>query len=143
MSSELRQHVRILYLVTHPVWDWYSDEVTRVKTPEDGLRYSIKLADGAWRCQSHVQDTWRHALHCEEQLAFMGLPADTRPCDPTAEKVLALTWHIVRRRCWSSTKHDCPPECYAGLASSTEERQRRAVETARADWQRLMDLEQV
>ena len=46
MSSSLHQHVQILYIVSKPCWDWYTDQVQRVKTPAYGFRFSGQLAMG-------------------------------------------------------------------------------------------------
>ncbi len=42
MSSSLHQHVKILYTVSNPCWDWYTDQVESVKTPE---RPRLKAGD--------------------------------------------------------------------------------------------------
>ena len=38
MSSQLHVRIKVWYAVTSPAWDWYSNQVTNIKTPGDGLR---------------------------------------------------------------------------------------------------------
>jgi hypothetical protein len=77
-------------------------------------------------------------LYQEDNLNYMQISAD----DKAADDVHMLVWHLVRRRCWSSTKHDYPPECYGGLTSASEAQSKRTMQSMKTDWENLMALEQ-
>jgi hypothetical protein len=67
------EHVKILYTVSNPCWDWYTDQVKSVKTPADGLRYSVQFAAGRWAKEPHLWQTIKHSLCDEQSLSFAGL----------------------------------------------------------------------
>ena len=138
MTADLHQRVRILFTCTRSCWDWYTAEVTRVKTPEHGLKRSIELSGVGWMQQQHIQLMIQNSLCDQANLRFMQISQG----DVIADDAVMLVWHLVRRRCWSSSKHDCPPECYAGIASAAPERMQSGIVAMKSDWEHLMVLEQ-
>ena len=109
-----------------------------MKTPEHGLKRSIDLSGVGWMQQQHVQLMINNSLYDQANLRFMQISEG----DLIATDTVMLVWHLVRRRCWSLSKHDCPPECYAGIASASPERMQSAIRAMKSDWENLMALEQ-
>ena len=144
MSSSLQEHVKILYTVTNPCWDWYADQVKSVETPADGLTYSVRFAAGRWAKEPHLWRTIKHSLYDEKSLSFMGLPQDsTGPASTrVANKTLMLMWHILAHRGWSLSRHDVAPECFANVASSNPIEAQQGMASMRTSWRNLMMLEQ-
>ena len=143
MSSSLHAHAKILYYVSKPCWDWYVTQVTEVKTPADGLRYSAQLAEGQWARELHLWQTL-NTLYDESTLALMGFPQGGGASldAKCAHKVLMLAWHVVSRRAWSLSRHDVPPECFAAAASSDQTISQRVVDSMKNSWKILTRLEQ-
>ena len=89
--------------------------------------------------QRRIQLMIKNTLRDLSNLRFMQISEG----DSIADDTIMLVGHLVSRRCWSSSKQDCPPECYAGLTSASEQRQRSAIAAMQSDWEHVMHLEQV
>ena len=98
MSLGLWNMAAVIYMVMQPLWDWYTAQVTGVKTPVDALRYNIQMAAG-WPNEPHL----RHLLrHCFER------PASLRECyidgmRPSEQRKLIqlvsdLAWSMLSER---------------------------------------------
>ena len=128
MSRELQQNVKIVFAVTNPCWDWYTSEVVGVKSPLAGLKSTLRLAAGRWRSPRHLQDTVAlladrarlQALGVEGAGAGAGAGAGLGDRSP-AERVLMLTWHIVRNRAWTLSSFECPPQAYARVLGANKQ----------------------
>ena len=70
MSLGLRNMIAVIYMVMQPLWDWYTAQVTGVKTPADALRYNIQMAAG-WPNEPHLTHLLRHCF---------GRPASLKAC---------------------------------------------------------------
>jgi hypothetical protein len=145
MSSDLQVHVKIAYTATQACWDWYTDEVKTVKTPAHGFQRSVQLAQGRWSWSHHLWHTISHCLYNESSLEFMNMPGNLLG-DPAvqqlAHKTLMLVWHLISHRGWSFTRHDCPPECYASVASDNRLEAQATMDLMRRDWKRVVMVEQ-
>lgn len=143
MTTKLLEDVKILYTVTNPCWDWYTDQVKTVKTPADGFKYSIRMATG-WAGENHLQKTIQHSLHQHSSLAFMGMPVThsfTHEQQELARKTLKLAWSVLQRRTWSLSRHGFPPESCAPLASSNDTVSTQTMAKMKAEWEAWMALE--
>ena len=144
MSSALQAHTKILYAVTKPCWDWYTAQVTDIKTPADGLRYSARMAEGRWAKEPHLWQTLS-TLCDESALVFMGFPqgGGAGSLDSTiAHETLMLAWQLVSHRVWSLSRHAVPPECFAAATSSDHTISQRVVDSMKQWWKNLIMLEQ-
>ena len=113
MTERLWFHCSIIQLVTRPCWDWYATSVKTCKNADHSLDSAIAL-----------QSDWCKLDHLR---ALAGIPTSQDPVlvrllgHPTlkdaAEKVTELTWHLLRMRCSSLSKHSSPPDCYAAVLS--------------------------
>ena len=143
MTTKLLEDIKILYTVTNPCWDWYTNQVKTVKTPADGFKYRIRMA-AKWAGDNHLQETIQHSLYKHSSLAFMGMPVTypfTTEHQELARKTLKLTWSVMQRRVWSLSRHGIPPESCAPLASSDKEVAKQTMAKMKADWAAWMALE--
>lgn len=140
MSSELRDHIRILSRCTKACWDFYTWHVKEIRTPGDGMRVSLAMADGQWAKDAHLWATLNLSLYDAESLRFMGFTGleDTS----LAQKTLLLAWHILSHRSWSLSRYDSPPDQFAHAASADADVAARAMASMRDAWQKLTMLEQ-
>jgi hypothetical protein len=114
--------------------------VKEIKTPADGMRVSLAMADGQWAKDAHLWATLNLSLYDAESLRFMGF---TGLEDPSlAQKTLLLAWHILSHRSWSLSRYDSPPDQFAHAASSDADVAARAMASMRDAWQKLTMLEQ-
>jgi hypothetical protein len=142
MSSDLRDHVRILSRCTKASWDFYTWHVTEIKTPADGMRVSLAMAEGQWAKDPHLWATLNMSLYDPESLRFMGFAGVENPSLELAQKTLLLAWHILSHRAWSMSRHDSPPDQFAHAASADPAVAERAMALMRDAWEKLMMLEQ-
>ena len=137
MSSSLHENEKILYVCEKGCWDFYTDQITRVKTPRDALEHVFQMSRGGWAASPHLLATFDLALRSPMYLRIMDIPMGQ---SEQATKALMLSWHIVSKRAWSLSKHCCPPDSYAGIVANP------AVEAAvanelRSDHMALLSLE--
>ena len=124
----------------NPSWDWYTKQITEIKSPKDGFDYIVGLAGGRWQFQDHVWETVQATLHTGSNLAFMGISPGG---SDEATKALSLTLHIVLNRMWTMSKHSLPPDCYAAVASRFANIADQACATLREHNENLLVLEDV
>ena len=140
MTTQLYDHCKILYTVTKPMWNWYTDQVQNVKTPLAGLRELCRNANGEWMRDPQLHDLVGNALHATPSLAYMDVP---RARSTMADRIVSVVWNLLAQRSWSlAVRHHGPPQCYVGLLSSQPLRRRRAMESIARDWKALTLLEE-
>ena len=122
-------------MAENPCWDWYTEQITTIKTPNQAFNYLMGLADGGWQFQVHVWNTVNDTLHVSDNLKFMGIhPGESED----ATKALSLTLHIVQNRMWTMTKHSLPPDSYATVASASSHIADGACATMKTEHQNLL-----
>ena len=124
----------------NPCWDWYTEQVTDIKTPNQAFNYIMGLANGGWQFQDHVWKTVHDTLYVSGNLKFMGIRLGE---SEEATKALSLTLHIVQNRMWTMTKHSLPPDSYANVASPSVHVADGACVTMKTEHQNLLVLEDV
>lgn len=142
MSTELRDHVRIMSRCTKACWDFYTSHVTKIKTPADGMRAALAMAGGQWAKDSHLWETLRLSLYDPSSLSFMGLSGLQHDPSNLVQKTLMLGWHILSHRAWSLSRYDSPPDLFAHAASSDAALAERAMGCMQNAWEKLTALEQ-
>ena len=55
MSADVHIFAEMLFRLSNPLWDWYTEEVTKTRSPKDGVRYSMRFAAGGWKNAGHVR----------------------------------------------------------------------------------------
>ena len=117
----------------NPCWDWYTEQITEIKTPNDALSYTVQLASSGWQFQDHVWNTVQATLHTSSNLYFM----DIHPGQSDeATKALSLTLHIAQHRMWTMSKHSLPPDCYAAVTSASADIADQACATMKTHYQK-------
>ena len=140
MTTELWTHAKILYIATRACWSWYAKQVKNITTPKRGLQQTLASTQGRWRTDHHVAATVCDTMLDTQNMEYMGIAVGDLVL---AERVASLVWSILSNRAWSlAVRHQGPPECYAGLLSSSHERQQAALELLRNSWQAVIRLEQ-
>ena len=114
MTIGLRDWCRVMYVVTKPLWDWYTDQTTNCKTPEDALRYNIDMAK-SWRSISQIRLTFAHSLYDSQALQYcLGLLHSEQQIQKSVHGLMSLSWAICSERLWSFAARHCTPlDCYA------------------------------
>ena len=107
-----------MYVVTKPLWDWYTDQTTHCKTPEDALRYNIDMAK-SWRSASQIRLTFEHSLYDSQALQYcLGLLQSEQQIQKSVHGLMSLSWAISSERLWSFAARHCTPlDCYADFLS--------------------------
>ena len=117
-----------MYIVTLALWQWYAYQLDKIKSPSDGLRYSVQMAR-AWQRESHIEALLHKSLRTGMNLDYMQVSFDD---NNVANKVLSLTWTLASHRCWSlAARHARPPWCYALILSADVGAAQSAVDKMR------------
>ena len=117
MKDALYVHVCIMYVVEHACWDYYTQEIERVNTPEDNLRSTWELSRN-WAAHPHLWATIQETLIAgtsplgTTNLEFMQIPMGV---SEYATEALELCWTLVSKRAWAMSKHSAPAECYSEI----------------------------
>ncbi len=139
MTSELHTNEKILYFAEKACWDWYTKQITTIKTPKHAEEYSVRMAAGGWTADEHLGETFQNVC-CEPSfLRQMDIPMGR---SNSSLQAVMIAWHIVKNRAWSLTKHDQAPESYAGILSQDQNVARRAAETLQREHRNVLSLEQ-
>ena len=133
MNSDLLRHMRILYTLEKPSWDWYTAEVTNTLSPTDGLLYNERMVRD-WRSERHLSETMM-PLRNPEDLNFMEIPMGM---PKWADRALEFAWHILMRRAWSLGKHSAPPESLANLLSEISRVRENAAQELRKQHEHVL-----
>ena len=136
MTHDLFWHVKILYMTTKPLWEWYVHEVSQVKSPEDGLQASIHLSLDKWQQSAHLRQTVA-VLQDENALR----PLYESGLDQSAMKIQSLTEHLLKQRVWTLARHSAPPEAYAGILSDDDGVRKDACELLKRQHRVLLQFE--
>ena len=112
VSTELHLNAKLLYVAEKACWDTYTYEIENARTPSDAVQYSLRRSRGGWAGSEHSCKTFESACCDPAWLKVMEIPMGE---SSLATKTVMLSWPIVSMRSWSLTKHDCPPESYAGI----------------------------
>ena len=115
MSTRLWVQCRIISLCTRPLWSWYTSTVEQVKNCSDNVANLIYLS-GAWQRDEHLRDT--AALPTSQLHEVVSLLGASK-FDDTPFQICELSQHLLKHRAWSLSKCAGPPDCYAGLLSSS------------------------
>ena len=140
MSSDLYTYSKVLYIVLRPLWSWYADQVTRVRTSKHGLAELLALAEGRWMSDPQFGDLVTNSLHCSASLSYMEVQAAN---SKLSDRIVSLMRLLLGQRAWSmAARHHAPPQTYVGLLSRCPLRQRRAMDQMGREWATLLMLEQ-
>lgn len=113
MTEKLWFHCAIIQLCTRPIWTWYSNSVKHCKSPDDSLALAISLQSD-WASDHHLRELARIPTSKDPMLVR---PLAHEKILDAPVKVSELTFHLLRKRCSSFSKHSFPPECYAQVFS--------------------------
>jgi len=110
MKTSLHEHVIIMANVEKACWDYYTEEITTVKSPADNLRRLWSLCFNQWASKHHLLATLRNSLL--EKLDDMHIPMGE---SSYATKVLHFSWSLAAHLAWTMSKHSAPFDCYAAI----------------------------
>ena len=135
MTEELYDNCKLLASITRPLWNWYTDQITHYKSPQDALKYSQEMSS-----------SWMKDRHVQEMVALLGLPDEFRWCQQRGtvhveRKVSSLIFHLVSLRLWSNSKYSYPPECYSFLLSNDIDARRITARKMEEEYDYLLKLE--
>eukprot|EP00438_Fugacium_kawagutii_P003396 Skav225500 [mRNA] locus=scaffold1721:99299:106847:+ [translate_table: standard] len=131
-----------IFLIQSPLWQYYSEQLHFVKSPDDGLAEVLRLST-EWQSDKHLielakivgANNFSNLSWLVEDLTGQAEQNDF------ADKFFGYLLHCLGQRCATLTKHATPPFSWANALSSERELQQAAVNKMRLDWRRLLLLE--
>ena len=117
MKGSLLEHVRILDIVEHQCWCFYTHEIEQCKSAGDELGRSYRLSSH-WATEPNLFNTLQETLLTVKNLTYMEIPFGE---SDMATKALTIAWTLVGKRVWTMSKHSSPPDCYAKLLRTEDE----------------------
>ena len=111
MKQALYEHSCIMFVAERPCWDFYTREVTNIKSPADALKRTWELSS-TWAKEPHLWATLEQTLFNPQNLNYMHI--DIGPSE-NATKALHLAWTLASMRMWTMAKQSSPPCCYAQI----------------------------
>ena len=115
LSEKLWFHCCLTQLATRPVWTWYSESVKNIKHPDDSLLNSMRLQSG-WSTDIHLQSI--AGIPTSKDPMLVRLLNHEKFAAEVPEKLMSLICHLLKKRCFSMSKHSAPPDCYAQLLAA-------------------------
>ena len=115
LSEKLWLHCCLVQLATRPVWSWYSESVKNIKNPDDSLLNSMRL-QSEWSVDFHLQSI-AGIPTCRDPVLARLLNHEKFATE-VPDKLMSLICHLLKKRCFSMSKHSAPPECYAQLLAA-------------------------
>lgn len=142
LSFHVHEAAHVILMVTRPCWDFYTEQVSDVKTPQDGLD-QVTAWSQTWNKDKHLIEIaktmylWRPL---KKLLQYQNLEGRLDE-DDLATSVFTLAASVLSRRLWSMSRYSTPPECYAGLLSADNGMRQSSMEAMRNDWELLSAAE--
>lgn len=98
MSEHLLTSAKTLFVATQPVWEWYTDQVKRIKTPMECLRETAATTGGRWMSGREL-NSLAQIFTSRQALASAGVLDSERPI--AAKRLFTLVVNVMRHRAWS------------------------------------------
>jgi hypothetical protein len=73
-SGSLLHVIKIMYVLTHALWEWYARQVENIKTPKDHLGYLLAMAGSKWRSPASLKAMLDKSLFTMRTLDYMEIP---------------------------------------------------------------------
>ena len=137
MHDSLYDRVVLLFVAQRATWCWYTDQVHNFKTAENAFNYNLSLAGAKWCGLPYVLDNL-NCLNNPDDLDTCGIAHGT---SAYAEELLMLSWHNLRWRGMSFSKHGAPPESSAGADSPDPIEAEHTCQRMKQEYEHLMKLE--
>ena len=143
--------VNVLYIGGQPLWNWYSNLVRTIKSPEQGLGRLISLALNKWQKAEEVMELvaiFSNREQFERIQKYLALsqrhlgPVTTCDMASFVEELFHYVLGLVERRSSSLSKYSCPPEMYSPLLSANEEDAQTTLDVLMGDWQSFLKVQQ-
>ena len=150
MTVGLSSWCWVIMTVTKPLWDWYTEQTTQIKSPRAMLEYNETMAL-KWAVDAQFRSTFKHSLYtlqsCKDCGVRTGAGADEQR---TIRGLLELSCAINGERAWSmASRHSVPLESYAAYFGGSHARRASVVDRMAAhasktywlDQRRLVDAD--
>ena len=131
----------VVLLVSRPCWTWYTEQVSEIKTPQQGLEQLMSWAL-SWYKDDHLlaivktMYDWRSLKKLVNYQVHENRGDDE---DELATLVFKYASNILSRRLWTMSRYGTSPECFVGLLMSCVDHRHEAMDMMRKDW-RLLNL---
>ena len=140
MTTKLYQYAKVLYVLQLSCWNWYSDQVKHVKTPEQSMKDALAKTQGKWMADAHLQGIVHDCFYRRDCLAYMEIQHGP---GGMAANVVEFAWTLLGHGCWSmAVRHHEAPNVYIGLKSQNLDTRKAAAALMKRHWERLMAVEQ-
>ena len=132
------ENLSIVLNVQQPLWDFYSDTLHFVKSPDEGLQRTISLLEEGWNKHWTLRGISQIMM---SQELWHGVVQWSDNPDGFAKRALSYATEVMARRCASLSKLSSPPEWYAGLLSPEVGKQAEGLQRLQSDFKLLLKLE--
>ena len=136
---------KALFVMLRTGWQWYTDEIDSIKTPEEGLQSRITQCQEMW----YEHEIMDHLLYCmpDESLKWIGFTTiggkyDADSQDAFVDEYLDLVLQRASSRAWTKLLRTIPPFCYASAASDNNGIADATMDLMKSDFLTLLSLEQ-
>ena len=133
----------IMLLVSRPCWTWYTEQISEIKTPQEGVEQLMTWAL-SWYKDAHLLAIvktlydWRSL----KKLVYYQVHQGRTDDDDLAATVFKYASNVLSRRLWTMSRYGTAPECFVGLVSSCVDHRQEAMRVMRRDWRVLNLAEQ-
>ena len=142
--------VWVLYLGGQPLWTSYAATVRDVKSPHDGLKKTMSLANDQWLGEEQFQGLVNVLLKSETferigqylEFAKRHVPEGS-DCNMESfvQQLFFYVLNLLGKRASSLSKFNLPPDAYAQLLSSDEDLSQASLDLLLFDWKNLVAIE--
>ena len=143
LSHSYHEAAHVLLMVSRPCWTWYSEQVSDIKTPHEGLCQLMEWVH-TWNTCQHVIDTvktmynWKDISRLLKYQTLQGRVDE----EDLATTIFQYASNVLSRRLWTMTRYSTAPECFANLFSTCPNKCQDAMNLIKDDWQLLCMAEQ-
>ena len=133
----------IMLLVSRPCWTWYTEQISEIKIPQQGVEQLMTWAL-SWYKDDHLLAIvktlydWRSL----KTLSYYQVHQGRNDDDDLAATVFKYASNVLSRRLWTMSRYGTARECFVGLVSSCVDHRQEAMGVMRRDW-RLLNLADV
>ena len=143
LRYEYHEATSIILMVSRACWTWYTEQVSEVKTAQDGLAQVMAWAT-SWDRDAHLiaivktMYDWT-SIHRMMRYQFLEGREDNTQL---ATDIFNYATSVLSRRLWSMSRYSTAPECYAPIFSDNNMCRQAAIDLMKNDWLLLCMAEQ-
>ncbi|CAJ1438373.1 unnamed protein product, partial [Effrenium voratum] len=114
-SQATWENAHVILSCSRPCWTWHSEQITKIKSPSDNLRY-LRPLSLTWKAHWHLQEIAKMIGKCDDA-GLTKAAAATEDSARLAAKVFQYSSNLLSQRCLSFSRYSCPPVSYCHVLS--------------------------